>query len=113
MEWRLSTDPKPMNDSQLDHLLKTFGSCHAPPGFSSDVWNRIAAEPDSVGWLPAWKQFLTETFAQLSQPVAAFVTCAVFVVSGTLIGLGTRSESLPSEVQYIQSVSPFIHQTGR
>ena len=102
-----------MNDSQLDHLLKSCGSCQAPSGFSSDVWNRIAVEPYSAGLISAWKRFLTETFSPLSRPVGAFATCAAFVVAGTLIGLGTRPEAPPSELQYIQSVSPFIHQTGR
>lgn len=102
-----------MNDSHLDHLLKTCGSFHAPPGFSADVWNRIAVEPDSTGLLSAWKRLLSEIFARLSQPAGAFATCAVFVIAGSLIGIGSRPESLPSEVQYIQSVSPFIHQTHR
>lgn len=102
-----------MNDSQLDQLLKSCGISHAPPGFSSDVWNRIAAEPDSVGWMPAWKHFLMETFARMSQPAGAFATCAVFVIAGTLIGIGARPDSLPSEVKYIQSVSPFSHQSSR
>lgn len=102
-----------MNDSQLDQLLKSCGTSHAPPGFSSDVWNRIAAEPDSPGWLADWKQFLMETFARLTQPVGAIATCAVFVIAGTLIGIGARPDSLPSEVRYIQSVSPFSHQPGR
>lgn len=102
-----------MNDSQLDQLLKSCGTSNAPPGFSSDVWNRIAAEPDSVGWVAAWKQFLMETFARLSQPAGALAACAVFVIAGTLIGIGARPYSPPSEVQYIQSVSPFSHQSGQ
>lgn len=102
-----------MNDSQLDHLIKSCGSCPAPPGFASDVWNRIAAEPDSPGKLSTWKRFLTESFVRLSQPVGALATCAAFVIAGTLLGRGARAESLPPEVRYIQSVSPFSHQTGR
>jgi hypothetical protein len=102
-----------MNDSQLDRLIKSCGSCHAPPRFPSDVWNRIAIEPDSAGSISAWKSFLTETLARLSQPLGIFATCAAFVIAGALIGLGSRPESLPSEVQYIQFVSPFIHPTGR
>lgn len=102
-----------MNDSQLDQLLQSYGTCHTPPGFSSDVWNRIAAEPDSVGWLPAWKLFLAETFARLAQPTGALAAAAIFVIVGTVAGFGSRPEALPSELQYIQSVSPFIHKTGR
>ncbi len=102
-----------MNDSQLDHLLKSCGACHAPAGFPSDVWNRIAAEPDSAGSLSAWRCFLRDAFARLSKPTAALATCAAFGTAGALIGFGSRPETPPPEVQYIQSVSPFIHQTGR
>jgi hypothetical protein len=102
-----------MNDSQLDHLLKNSGSFQAPPGFSADVWNRIAAEPDSTGLLTAWKSLLSEIFSRLSQPAGAFATCALLVIAGSLIGIGSRPESLPAEVQYIQSVSPFIHNTDQ
>jgi hypothetical protein len=102
-----------MNDSQLDQLLKSCGKSQAPPGFSSDVWNRIAAEPDSTGWLPAWKQLLAATFARLSQPLGALAACVAFVTAGTLIGLDARPEAQLPELQYIQSVSPFIHQAGR
>ena len=102
-----------MNDSQLDQLLKSCGSCQTPPGFSSDVWNRIAAECDSTDWLSAMKRLLSITFARMSQPLGAIATCAVFVITGALIGFGSRPESLPSEVLYIQSVSPFLHQTDR
>lgn len=102
-----------MNDSQLDHLLKNSASLHAPPGFSADVWNRIAAEPDPTSLLKSWKNLLSEIFTRLSQPAGALATCAVLVTAGSLIGINSRPESLPAEVQYIQSVSPFIHQTHR
>ena len=102
-----------MNDSQLDRLLKTQGTYHVPANFSSDVWNRIAAEPDSVGWLGAWKQFLAETFVRLAQPSGALVASAIFVILGTLAGIRSRPEALPPELEYIQSVSPFIHQSGQ
>lgn len=97
-----------MNDSQLDQLLKSCGSSTTPPRFSSEVWKRIAVDPDSAGALSTWKRFLSQTFTGLSQPIGAFATCAAFVIAGTLIGIGARPETLPAEVQYIQSVSPFI-----
>jgi hypothetical protein len=102
-----------MNDSQLDQLLKTSGSCQTPHGFSSDVWNRIAAEPDSAGLLPAWKWLIAEIFTKLSQPAGAFAACVVFVIAGSIAGLEARQETQAPEVQYIQSVSPFIHQFGK
>lgn len=98
-----------MNDTQLDRLIKSCGSCTTPPAFHSDVWNRIAAEPESRGWLSACNQFLWETFARLSQPVGALATCATFVIAGSLVGLGTRPDDPAPELQYIRSVSPFIH----
>ena len=102
-----------MNDSQLDHLLKTSGSLDAPPGFPDDVWNRIAAEPDPTGLLTTWRKLFSEILTCLSQPTGAFATCAVLAITGSLIGISSRPESLPAEVQYIQSVSPFIHQSHR
>jgi hypothetical protein len=102
-----------MNDSQLDHLLKSCGSCPVPPGFSSEVWTRIAAEPDSVGWLSAGKQFLAETFARLAQPSGALAASAIFVIAGVLAGYGSRPEAQPPEMQYIRSVSPFIDHSGQ
>jgi hypothetical protein len=102
-----------MTDSQLDHLLKSCGKSHAPPGFSSEVWNRIAAEPDSVGWLSAGKQFLAETFARLAQPSGALAASAIFVIAGVLAGYGSRPEAQPPEMQYIRSVSPFIAHSGQ
>jgi hypothetical protein len=102
-----------MNDSQLDHLLKSCGSCPTPPGFSSEVWNRIAAEPDSVGWLSAGKQFLAETFARLAQPSGALAASAIFVIAGILAGFGSRPEAQPPELQYVRSVSPFITHSGQ
>lgn len=97
-----------MNDSQLDQLLKSCGSCVTPSGFRSDVWNRIAAEPESHGWVGAWKSFVTETFLRLSQPAAAFATCATFLIAGSLLGLGTRPDAPAPELQYIRTVSPFL-----
>jgi hypothetical protein len=102
-----------MHDSQLDQLLKSCGTSHAPPGFAADVWNRIAAAPDSTGTLCAWKRFLAATFARLAQPAGALAACAIFVALGTLAGFGSRPEAQPPEVRYIRSVSPFIHQPGR
>lgn len=102
-----------MNDSQLDQLLKSSGSCQTPPRFSSDVWNRIAAEPDSLGWLPSWKQIIAKAFTKLSQPMGALAACAVFVIAGSIAGLEARQETQAPEVQYIQSVSPFIHQSRK
>lgn len=102
-----------MNDSQLDQLLKSCGSCQTPRGFSSDVWNRIAAEPDSAGLLAAWKLLIAEVFTKLSQPTGALAACAVFVIAGSIAGLEARQETQAPEVQYVQSVSPFIHQSGK
>lgn len=102
-----------MNDSQLDQLLKSCGTSHTPPGFSSDVWNRIAAEPDSMGWLPAWKQFIAETFARLARPTGALAASAIFIAVGALAGFGSRPESQSPELQYVRSVSPFIDQSGQ
>ena len=102
-----------MNDNKLDHLLKSCGSCHNPHGFPSDVWNRIAAESDSVGWLSAGKQFLAETFARLAQPSGALAASAIFIAVGALAGFGSRPESQAPELQYVRSVSPFIDQSGQ
>ena len=98
-----------MNDSQLNDLLKSCGSCPTPQGFASDVWNRIAAEPDSTGVLAFWSRMFTQILDRLSQPIGALATCATFILAGTLIGLSSRPESQSPEVQYIQSVSPFAH----
>lgn len=97
-----------MNDSQLDHLLKSCGKSHVPPGFSSDVWNRIAVEPYSEGGLSAWKQFLAEIFTRLAQPTGALAAAAIFVIAGTLAGFGSRTQVQPPELEYIRSVSPFV-----
>lgn len=102
-----------MNDSQLDALLHSHGTSQAPSGFSSDVWNRIAAESTSDGWLQEWKVFVLATFARLTQPVGALSTCAAFVIIGSLVGLETRPEPQPPELQYIQSVSPFLLHPGQ
>lgn len=102
-----------MKDSQLDQLLHSDGSCHTPSGFSSDVWNRIAAESTSDSWFQAWNAFLSATLARLSQPVGALATCAAFVIVGSLIGLQMRPEAQPPELQYIQFVSPFLHHVDR
>lgn len=102
-----------MNDSELDQLLKSCGSCQSPPGFHSDVWNRIAAESNSVGWLSAGKQFLAETFARLAQPSGALAASAIFVIAGILAGFGSRPEAQPPELQYVRSVSPFITHSGQ
>jgi hypothetical protein len=102
-----------MNDSQLDHLLKSCSAHQTPQGFHSDVWNRIATEPSSIATILTWKLNLNDFFTRLTQPIGAIATCATFVIVGSLIGMGARPETLPAEVQYIQSVSPFIHQTGQ
>lgn len=102
-----------MTDTQLDQLLKSCGARHAPPRFHSDVWNRIAAEPDCQESPTSWSRLLADTFDRLSRPTAAFATCAIFATAGTLIGIGTRPDSTPPDVQYIQSVSPFHHQSGK
>jgi len=102
-----------MNDSELNQLLQACGSCQTPSGFKSDVWNRIAVEPDSASSLSAWKRLLADVCSRLSQPATALATCAAFVIAGTLIGIRARPQALPDEVQYIQSVSPFIHQSAR
>jgi hypothetical protein len=102
-----------MNDSQLDQLLKSSGSCQTPRGFASDVWNRIAAEPDSAGLARAWKRLIAEALNKLSQPAGAIAACVVFVIAGSIAGLEARPETRAPEVQYIRSVSPFIHQTDQ
>lgn len=102
-----------MNDSQLDHLLKSCTAQQTPQGFHTDVWNRIAVEPTSAGMLSALHRLFSEIFTRLSQPAAAFATCAVFVTVGSLIGIDSRPELPTSEVRYVQTVSPFIHQSSR
>lgn len=96
-----------MNDSQLDQLLRSCGPCETPASFASEVWNRIAAEPDAPE--PLWSRVITLILGPLSQPLGALATCAAFILTGTLIGIGTRPDSLPPEVQYIRTVSPFAH----
>ena len=54
-----------------------------------------------------------EAFTKLSQPAGAFAACAAFVIAGSFAGLEARQESQAPELQYIQSVSPFIHQSSK
>ena len=102
-----------MNDTQLDKLLNTCGSCDTPPGFHADVWNRIAVESESLGWLHACKQFLAETMARMAQPVGAIAAAVIFIIAGISAGISLRPEPAPPELQYIQSVSPFSQHSAR
>lgn len=105
--------PTPMNDDQLDQLLKSCGTRPTPPGFHSAVWQRIAAGPQSVGWMTRFMRLVDGAIGRLSQPHGALAACAASIAAGVLIGLGTRGESQPPELEYIRSVSPFLHQTDR
>lgn len=99
-----------MNDSQLDHLLKSCGSCHAPRDFHSEVWNRIASKSAAEGWFPSWKRLVTMAFAHMTRPTGALATCVAFAIIGSLVGFALRPEVQSPEVRYIQTISPFIHQ---
>ena len=98
-----------MNDSELDQLLKGCGSpLPVPAGFVRDVWLRVEAA-ESAAWEPRAFHLLERWLGVFGLPPVAVATCTAMVVAGAWFGLNPAASNPPTEVAYIQSVSPFAH----
>lgn len=97
-----------MNDSELDQLLKHYGS-PAPPspaGFTNNVWMRIKAA-ELNAWQPRMERLLERVLGFFALPPVAVATCATMVVIGAWFGLQPTNSGPPGEISYIHAVSPF------
>lgn len=98
-----------MNDFDLDQLLKDGAApLPVPAGFQRDVWLRIETAEASA-WQPRAARLLERLFGVFALPPVAVATCTAMVAVGAWFGLQPRNDQPPSEVAYIQSVSPFAH----
>ena len=106
---RHPTIMKPLNDSDLDQLLRAAAtSATAPPGFQRDVWRMIeATAPDD--WKSRVWQAIERSLAYLALPRMAIATCTAIALTGAWIGTKTSTPVPTNEVSYVQSISPFSH----
>jgi hypothetical protein len=97
----------PMNDTELDQLLKDCGAAvRLPASFQRDVWSRVAAT-ELTGWKVRMDQIMRRVLGWLALPSVAVTTCAAMVMVGAWLGMTPQPAQASAEIAYIQSVSPF------
>jgi hypothetical protein len=99
-----------MKDNELDQLLKAaVAPSRVPASFQREVWIRIAAE-ESMTYGFNLKRMLNGFLDLFAVPKIAVATCSAMILVGSLLGIVSVRTDLPSELSYVESISPFAQE---